>query len=82
MVARQGSGVPGPGNVVWLLVISAQRRALLDGRDDGIFGVDVPDAVAAPDEDQMGLELRGAPASHGQPATRPNIMKYVIVQNS
>jgi hypothetical protein len=32
--------------------------------------------------DQISLELKGAPTNHGQPATRPNIMKYVIVHKS
>ena len=46
------------------------------------FSAELLDALAVLDEGQISLELKGAPINHGQPATRPNIMKYVIVQKS
>jgi hypothetical protein len=64
-------------------VISAQRKALLDARDDGNISAEALNAVLAVlDADQISLELKGAPADLDQGATRPNIMKYVIVQKS
>jgi hypothetical protein len=45
-----------------LAVISAQRKALLDARDDGYFGADALNAaLAVLDADQISLELKGAP---------------------
>ncbi|HEX5850011.1 MAG TPA: hypothetical protein VFY59_12520, partial [Rubrobacter sp.] len=44
-------------------VISTQRRALLDARDDGDFSAEALNAVLAVlDADQISLELKGAPA--------------------
>ena len=69
--------------VVGLLVISAQRKALLDARGDGNFSADALDAaLTVLDADQISLEPKGAPTNHDQPATRPIIMKYVIVHKS
>ena len=43
-------------------VLSAQRAALLDARDDGVFNADVlSHALAVVDAAQIGLELRGGP---------------------
>jgi NhaP-type Na+/H+ or K+/H+ antiporter len=45
-----------------LAVISAQRQALLDARDDGSFSADALNAaLAVLDADQISLELKGAP---------------------
>ena len=45
-----------------LAVIKAQREALLDARDDGLFSSDaLGSALAVLDADQMSLELRGVP---------------------
>ena len=45
-----------------LAVISAQRQALLDARDDGSFSADaLSAALAVLDADQISLELKGAP---------------------
>lgn len=47
-----------------LAVIKAQREALLDARDDGLFSSDaLGSALAVLDADQMSLELRGVPNS-------------------
>jgi CPA1 family monovalent cation:H+ antiporter len=47
-------------------VISAQRKALLDASDDGIFSADALNAaLAVLDADQISLELKGAPTDHG-----------------
>ena len=44
-------------------VIKAQRQALLDARDDGLFAADtLQAALAVLDASQLGLELRGRPA--------------------
>jgi CPA1 family monovalent cation:H+ antiporter len=52
--------------VIGLLVISAQRKALLDARDDRDFSADTLNAaLAVLDADQISLELKGAPANHG-----------------
>ena len=46
-------------------VISAQRKALLDARDDGDFSADALNAaLAVLDADQISLELKGAPTDH------------------
>lgn len=43
-------------------VLAAQRAALLDARDDGVFNADVlSHALAVVDAAQIGLELRGGP---------------------
>lgn len=43
-------------------VLSAQRAALLDARDDGVFNAEVlSHALAVVDAAQIGLELRGGP---------------------
>ena len=69
--------------VVGLLVIPAQWKALLDARGGGNFSADALDAaLAVLDADQISLEPKGAPTNHDQPATRPIIMKYVIVHKS
>ena len=48
-----------------LAVIAAQRRALLDARDDGAFSADALNAaLAVLDADQISLELKGAPAGY------------------
>lgn len=45
-----------------MAVIEAQRQALLDARDDGLFAADtLQAALAVLDADQIGLELRGRP---------------------
>ncbi|MCX7521417.1 sodium:proton antiporter [Microbacterium sp. STN6] len=45
-----------------LAVIQAQRRALLDARDDGEFSADMLNAaLAVLDADQISIELKGAP---------------------
>lgn len=47
---------------VELDVLAAQRAALLDARDDGVFDAEVlSHALAVVDAAQIGLELRGAP---------------------
>lgn len=55
-----------------LAVISAQRDALLDARDDGAFDAETLDgALANLDAEQIGIELKGGPAaspSFGWPA--------------
>jgi len=44
-------------------VIAAQRQALLDARDDGLFSAEaLTAALAVLDADQISLELRGGPA--------------------
>jgi CPA1 family monovalent cation:H+ antiporter len=49
-----------------LAVISAQRKALLDARDDGNFSADALNAaLAVLDADQISLELKGAPTDRG-----------------
>jgi CPA1 family monovalent cation:H+ antiporter len=60
-----------PGDARWpgheskrrsLLVIAAQRTALLDARDDGTFSATaLNSALAVLDAEQLSLELRGAP---------------------
>jgi CPA1 family monovalent cation:H+ antiporter len=46
-----------------LTVIAAQRQALLDARDDGLFGAEaLTNALAVLDADQISLELKGGPA--------------------
>ena len=46
-----------------MAVNEAQRQALLDARDDGLFSADtLQAALAVLDADQIGLELRGRPA--------------------
>jgi monovalent cation/hydrogen antiporter len=48
-------------------VISAQRKALLDARDDGDFSADALNAaLAVLDADQISLEIKGAPTDHVQ----------------
>lgn len=43
-------------------VIDAQRQALLDARDDGLFDARMlGSALAALDADQISLELKGGP---------------------
>ncbi len=43
-------------------VLEAQRAALLDARDDGVFDAEVlTHALAVVDAEQIGLELRGSP---------------------
>jgi monovalent cation/hydrogen antiporter len=45
-----------------LAVLEAQRAALLDARDDGLFSsAALSDALNALDVDQIGLEMRGGP---------------------
>jgi len=45
-----------------LAVISAQRQALLDARDEGSFSADALNAaLAVLDADQISLDLKGAP---------------------
>ncbi|MEK6344487.1 MAG: cation:proton antiporter [Curtobacterium sp.] len=47
-----------------LAVLEAQRRAILDARDDGTFDAEVLEAMLQNlDAEQIALELRGAPAS-------------------
>ena len=47
-------------------MISAQRKALLDARDDGDFSADALNAALdVLDADQISLELKGAPTDHG-----------------
>ncbi|MFT4225875.1 cation:proton antiporter [Micropruina sp.] len=47
---------------VELDVLQAQRTALLDARDDGVFDAEVlSHALAVVDAEQIGLELRGSP---------------------
>ncbi len=47
---------------VELDVLNAQRTALLDARDDGVFDAEVlTHALAVVDAEQIGLELRGSP---------------------
>jgi CPA1 family monovalent cation:H+ antiporter len=47
-------------------VISAQRRVLLEARDDGTFSADALNAaLAVLDADQISLELKGAPTGPG-----------------
>ena len=47
-------------------VISAQRKALLEARDNGNFSADALNAaLAVLDADQISLELKGAPTNHG-----------------
>jgi len=47
-----------------LAMIAAQRSALLEARDDGIFSSDaLRNALAVLDADQISLELKGGPAS-------------------
>lgn len=47
---------------VELDVLQAQRMALLDARDDGVFDAEVlSHALAVVDAEQIGLELRGSP---------------------
>lgn len=43
-------------------MIDAQRQALLDARDDGVFDARMlGSALAALDADQISLELKGGP---------------------
>lgn len=43
-------------------MLAAQRAALLDARDDGVFNADVlSHALAVVGAAQIGLELRGGP---------------------
>jgi hypothetical protein len=52
--------------VVGLLVILAQRKTLLDARDDGNFSADALNAVLTVlDADQISLVLKGVPTDHG-----------------
>ena len=45
-------------------VISAQRQALLDARDEGSFSADALNAaLAVLDADQISLELKGGPVT-------------------
>jgi hypothetical protein len=72
-----GGGVPVSGDegnmvellivvVVGLLVILAQRKTLLDARDDGNFSADALNAVLTVlDADQISLGLKGVPTDHG-----------------
>ena len=49
-----------------MLVISAQRKALLDARDDRNFSADALEAaLALLDADQSSLDLEGAPTGEG-----------------
>ncbi len=53
------------GKRLTLAVIAAQRRALLDARDDGTFTAGALNAaLAAIDADQISLELKGAPTDY------------------
>ncbi len=46
-------------------MIAAQRRVLLDARDDGAFNAGALNAtLAALDADHISLELKGAPTDH------------------
>ena len=60
---QERARVPGrPLKRVELDVLAAQRAALLDARDDGVFDADVlTHALAVVDAEQIGLELRGSP---------------------
>ena len=52
-------------NRLGLAVIAAQRRALLDVRDDGTFTAEALNgALAALDADQISLELKGTPTDY------------------
>lgn len=58
----QQQGQTGDAKRLTLTVLNAQRRALLDARDDGTFAADALNAaLAVIDADQISLELKGAP---------------------
>lgn len=60
---QERARVPGRGlKRLELDVLKAQRTALLDARDDGVFDAEVlTHALAVVDAEQIGLELRGSP---------------------
>ncbi|MFT4296360.1 MAG: cation:proton antiporter [Micropruina sp.] len=60
---QERARIPGRGlKRVELDILQAQRKAVLDARDDGVFDAEVlTHALAVVDAQQIGLELRGSP---------------------